>query len=84
MFILVKRQDNEVLLNTSHIWRIEAEYATPDGKFSIGAAKGIADVEARKKYTIFIGNEAISVPADPEHPLAKIIGDIYDKAIRIN
>jgi hypothetical protein len=81
MFIIHGDGDTEVLLNTDRIWRIEIEYSK--NGFSVSTGVGRADPTSQKKYKVWIGSDVIDIPADPNHPLAQVIGEIYKNATRI-
>jgi len=84
MFFRIFRDDKEILLNSTLIWKIEVEYAIQENKtlYEVGLKWAYEDPNAKRTYTVFVGSEIIKVAADPGNPILKLIEDIYKNALK--
>lgn len=86
MFIKVirKSEDKELLINVSHIWKIEVQYAVRLGRaLAAGSLKdGENNPDALRIYTVFVGNEKIRLRGDSDDPVIKVIEKIYKNSIK--
>jgi hypothetical protein len=83
MFIRIIRPDKqqELLLNTAHVWKIEVSYVAPGG-WKQSLKGGASDPDAVRAYKVFIGSEVITLPADPDDAVVKVIEGIYRNAVK--
>jgi hypothetical protein len=84
--ILREREDKEILINVNSIWKIEIEYVmkpTNPGEMAgtCSLRKGIADPEAIRIYTVFVGGEKFKLVAKPDSKVMRVLEEIYKNAI---
>jgi hypothetical protein len=77
----------EIIINVDTVWKIEVEYAVPDGKnanayWRTTVETGHQTAEAVRSYKIFASSEVILLMADPNDKVVRIFEDIYKNAIK--
>jgi hypothetical protein len=88
MFIRIyrKSEDKEVLINLNSVWKIEVQYAVPEGEraFKSSLEHGLKDPAAIRIYRIFFGGESALLAAAPDDPVINAIEKLYNEAIKGN
>jgi hypothetical protein len=79
--------EKELVLNTAHITKVEVEYAVPghpgdSDYYHVDVETGLENAEAHRWYRIFFGSEEVLLASNPDDPVAKVIEDIYNNAIK--
>ncbi len=87
MFIRIYRPNEgmELLVNTSHISKIEVQYGVrgADGNYhKTSLEEGLKNAEAVRFYRVYVSGEELFLVADPSDPVAKIFDDIYRSAVK--
>jgi hypothetical protein len=87
MFIRVFRHDEEaeILIRVEDIWKIQVKYAVPtsDGTwFRTTLSEGMSNPNARRHYTLFVGDERIKLASDPNDPVLQVIEELYRNAVK--
>jgi len=87
MFIRIFRHDEEaeILFRVEDIWKIQVKYAVPlpDGAFfRTTLAEGMSNPNARRHYTLFVGDDRIKLVSNPDDPVLQVIEELYRKAIK--
>jgi hypothetical protein len=84
MFIRIFRpsEDKEILVSVNSIWKIEVVYTGRKERFRMSLERGLKDPNASRTYTIFIGNDSVVLPANPDDPVVKEIEKIYNDAVK--
>jgi hypothetical protein len=86
--VLRERDDAEILINLNNISKIEVKYAVrgdkegSSGGFSVSLKEGMANAQAFRVYTIFVGGSEYRLGANPGSRVMQVLEEIYKNAIR--
>ncbi|MCE9561531.1 MAG: hypothetical protein K8U57_05705 [Planctomycetes bacterium] len=78
------KEDKEILINVGMIWKIEVSYLMKgdDAYYKTSLKEGLEDENSVRHYRVFAGSEELSVVADPDDPVVKVLEEIYNKAVK--
>jgi hypothetical protein len=87
MFVRVFRpkEQKEILVNVNSVWKIEVSYTMPDKGphgWVTNLKDGLENPDAVRWYTVFVGSEEITLPANPNDPVVKLFEEIYKNAVK--
>lgn len=86
MFIRILRQNEEILLNTSHISKLVIDYTVPDSSgenyWKTSLAEGTSNPKSIRLYVFNIAGEVYRLAADPDSAVSAVLENIYKNAVK--